>query len=95
MSISFETLALAKKFTKDYVEQHGGDPDALGELAFKDNVTSDPTTASITPMKAVGTLPELRTTVSGKNLTIGFDKGTLPEKDTAVEVLTDVTIEVT
>ena len=137
MSISFETLALAKKYT----DEHGGggeagkdlgisgatvgqiikvktvdangkptswEPVDIGSLAGKNsatgsytpegsvskpNVNVSPTKQSITPMKAVGTLPELSTTVSGKNVTIGFNKGTLPEKDTAVEVMTGASAE--
>ena len=137
MSISMETLALAKKYT----DEHGGggtagkdlgiggatvgqiikvktvDADGkptsweavdLGALGEKDNATANytpggsvskpnvtisPTKQSITPMKAVGTLPQLSTEVSGKNVTIGFSQGTLPEKDTAVEVMTGASAE--
>lgn len=95
MAISMETLALAIAWAKKHGGGGGGvDPDDLGDLAYLDTVTLTPDKETVTPMKSVGTLPELTTTVVGKNVTIGFNKGTLPEKDTEVEVMTNATITV-
>lgn len=45
-------------------------------------------TASVTPMDSVGSLPSLSCTVANETLTIGFSQGTLPTKGSAVTVKT-------
>ena len=45
-------------------------------------------TASVVPIDGVGTLPSLTTTVANEVLTIGFHRGSLPTKGTAVTVKT-------
>ena len=82
--------------------------DELGDLAFSDsastdytpagtvskpNVTVTPTTASISGMSAVGTLPSLSMTIADGVLELSFDQGTLPTQGTAQTVLTGITAE--
>ena len=98
MSISIETLALAKAYTDSH--GGGGDPSTLGKLAKKDYatgkytpdgaITVDLTKQKVTSIKSVGSLPELQLEVTGKNLKVSFEKGTLPEQDTEIDVLTAV-----
>lgn len=45
-------------------------------------------TASVTPISGVGTLPSLDASVSGETLTLGFNAGSLPTMGTAVTVKT-------
>ena len=52
------------------------------------NLTTAGSTASITPIATVGTLPELTTTVTNETLTISFSKGSLPTKGDDVTVKT-------
>lgn len=62
MSISMETLALARKYT----DKHGG-----GGEPF------DPT-KYVGTLDDVGAVPQLKTTVTGKNLKIEFQAGSVP-----------------
>lgn len=46
------------------------------------------TTAKVTPISGVGTLPSFSATVSNETLTLGFSQGTLPTKGTDITVKT-------
>lgn len=52
------------------------------------NITVTPSTATVNSITAVGTLPELTTSVSNENLTISFSQGTLPTKGSDTSVMT-------
>lgn len=52
------------------------------------SVSSAGSTTTVNSITAVGTLPELTTTVDNETLTIGFDKGTLPTKGANTTVKT-------
>lgn len=73
----------------------------FGSLAFKSSASGSytpagtvsvsqaaDTTASVTPISSVGTLPESYFTVSGETATFNFSAGTLPAAGSAVEVVT-------
>lgn len=70
MSISMETLALARKYT----DGHGGG----GGEPF------DPTKYA-GELDDVGTAPQLKTTVTGKNLKIEFAAGAVPGKNVTLK----------
>ena len=70
MSISMETLALAKKYT----DEHGGG----GGQPF------DPT-KYVGEIDDVGSVPNLKTTVTGKNLKIEFTAGEVPGKNVTLK----------
>ena len=55
------------------------------------DVTVTPTDTTVNSITAVGTLPELTTTVNNEVLTIGFSQGTLPTKGADTTVLTGAT----
>lgn len=59
-----------------------------GSVAVQLNIALSKT--NVTPIDAVGTLPSLQFSVSGENLSISWDAGTLPTKGAAVSVATDV-----
>lgn len=74
----------------------------FGSLAFKSSASGDytpagsvsitkgaDTTASVTPIASVGTLPNAYFSVSGETATFNFSAGTLPEAGTAVDVVTE------
>lgn len=52
------------------------------------SVSSAGSTTTVNSITAVGTLPELTTTVTNENLTIGFSQGTLPTKGSNTTVKT-------
>ncbi len=54
----------------------------------KPSITVTPSSTTVNSITAVGTLPELTTTVNNEVLTIGFSKGTLPTKGSDTSVLT-------
>ena len=73
----------------------------FGALAFKSSASGSytpagtvsitkgtDTTASVTPIDSVGTLPNAYFTVSGETATFNFSAGSLPTKGTAVNVVT-------
>ena len=73
----------------------------FGALAFKNSASGsytpagsvaitkgEDTTASITPIATVGTLPEASWTISGETATFAFSAGTLPTAGTAVSAVT-------
>ena len=70
MSISMETLALARKYT----DEHGGG----GGESF------DPT-KYVGNIDEVGTAPQLKTTVTGKNLKIEFEAGSVPGENVTLK----------
>lgn len=53
-------------------------------------ITVTPQTTTVNSITAVGTLPELTTTVADETLTIGFSQGTLPTKGVSTSVMTGV-----
>lgn len=53
-------------------------------------VTPTTNTTGVTPITSVGTLPNFTTTVSGETLTLGWSAGTLPEKGSAITVVTGI-----
>lgn len=55
----------------------------------KPDITITPSTTTINSITAVGTLPELTTTVTNETLTIGFSAGTLPTKGNDTSVMTN------
>ena len=72
----------------------GGSGDATYTPAgsvSKPDITVTPSTATVNSITAVGTLPELTTTVSNENLSISFSQGTLPTKGSDTSVLSGVT----
>lgn len=91
--------------TSDNKWHEFGSTGSLKGLAFKDSTSasytpagsvSAPTvsvsvsTASVTPITGVGTLPSFVASVSNETLTLGFSAGSLPTKGTAVTVATGV-----
>ena len=58
-------------------------------------ITVTPSTDSVYSITAVGTLPELTTSVSSETLTIGFSQGTLPTKGDAQTVMTGASASAT
>lgn len=74
----------------------------FGALAFKSSASGDytpagtvnvtqgeDTTASVTPIASVGTLPDAYFTISGETATFNFAAGTLPTAGEAVAVVTE------
>jgi len=64
MSISVETLALAKKYTDEH--GGGGGGESFDPKKYVGNIDD------------VGSVPQLKTTVTGKNLKIEFIAGAVP-----------------
>lgn len=69
MSISMETLALARKYT----DEHGGGGESFDPTKYVGNIDE------------VGTAPQLKTTVTGKNLKIEFEAGAVPGKNVTLK----------
>lgn len=83
--------------------QEFGSTGSLKALAFKDSASGSFTPSgncvngdvilnytTVNSMVSAGSLPELTTKVANENLTISFNKGTLPEKGTDTTVATGV-----
>lgn len=59
----------------------------------KPDVDVTPTSQNVTPFGSAGTLPVFTASVSGENLTLGFNAGTLPSGGTPVSVVVGVAAE--
>lgn len=98
-----------KEFVFDGTRWHEfGDMSGLGDLATKDSASGNFTpegtcsgtavtlaTTTVNSITAVGTLPELTTSVSNETLSIGFSQGTLPTKGDDTTVATGTVSSVT